>query len=39
MGGIEPDLMRKLMQPLFEATIVAEKLGKYSIESKNDVNP
>ena len=39
MGGLEPDLMRKLIEPLLESTIVTENLGKYSIEAKNDVKP
>lgn len=39
MGGLEPDLMRKLIEPLFAATVVTETMGKYSIEVKSDVKP
>lgn len=37
MGGIDPDTMRKLLQPLFDANLVGEALGKYSIEAKSDI--
>jgi len=39
MGGLSPELMRKLIEPLFAATVVTETNGKFSIEAKNDVKP
>lgn len=32
MGGVDPSLMRRIVQPLLDSTLVAEVDGKFQIE-------
>ena len=37
MGGIDAALMRKLVQPLLDSSVVTEENGQYRIEAANQV--
>ena len=39
MGGMDPTLLRRLVQPLIDASILTEEFGKYGIERADQIQP
>ena len=39
MGGIDPSLLRKLLEPLFDSSILSEENGQLMIEDAGSIEP
>ena len=39
MGGIDPELFKKVVQPLIDSSLLKEENGQYSIASANQIEP
>ena len=39
MGGIDPELFKKVVQPLLDSSLMKEENGQYSIASANEIEP